>query len=148
MDEAKIGSVVDTLQFRQGNISSKALIERKAQDVAAEIKARYRDAEQRITETTDVNVLQKLDSFKKFLFSAAEIIEIQGNHIQYVTRSFDSIDEVYWNTVINGQKLIDEIKFLKGTIENLRRQRDLATENWKVERTKWMKERLKVGRAA
>jgi hypothetical protein len=141
-------TIIDTLSFREANKFERQRLLENLQSVNNEITTRFTDTEMRLGSTTDETTLQKLDAFKKFLRAVSERID---EHVIFINRAveiFDAIDEVYWNTVINGQKLADENENLKLTIAGLQRQRDISVEGWKEERRRWNRNRLIKTKAA
>jgi hypothetical protein len=134
--------VHDTLQFRESLRYFFNEMAKAGPDVKSELLQRVQEIESRIGETTDIQILSKLDSSKKFYRKLAAFIDLQQSFIDYTSSTFESLEESYWNTIINGEKRIDEIRFLNDTITNMRKQRDIVTEAWKAERAKWNKERI------
>jgi hypothetical protein len=133
---------IDTIQFRKSFRYFLNQIDLIGKPTKEDFLKRVEEIEKRIGETTDEIQLQTLDSTKKHYLKVANLIDIQESAIKYFTDSFNDLDESYWNTIINGAKLQEEIVFLKDTIENLQKQRDMCVDAWKSERAKWNRERI------
>lgn len=87
----------------------------------------YGELEQRISFTTDEKQLQKLDQWQKRLRILARTIDTQHEFIQYVNRTFTSLDDSFWAAAIDGEKL-------RAEIEDLKRQNECLLAGWKRER--------------
>lgn len=137
-----MAKIIDTIQFRESFQYFLNEIQQKTPEVKNEFLNRIAQIEEKIGNTSNVNDLAKLDATKKFYQCVAELIDLQEQYIRYTSTAFNALDEVYWHTITNGQKLITEIQFQKGTIENLYKQVNLLTDGWRTNRARWNKERL------
>ncbi|MBT1698243.1 hypothetical protein KK083_15225 [Fulvivirgaceae bacterium PWU4] len=135
-------TLVDIISFRESIISSRDILRTQFEPVKSSILERFEDADVRLSTTDDLNVIQRLDAFQKFLKATSEYIDLQNDFVDRIVDGISSIDNVYWNTVFNGQKLADENLFLKATLSNLQKQRDLLVDGWRAELHKWNKDRI------
>lgn len=135
-------AIIDVMSFREAANSSRILLRREFEPIGKEILNRVLDTEQRIGSTDSVDTLFKLDAFKKFLKSISAQFDQYNKLIDQLIDGFNAIDDLYWATVLNGQKLADENNFLKSALANTQKQRDQSTDWWIQERKKWNIERV------
>jgi hypothetical protein len=132
----------DTLQFRKGGNYFLTEIDLLLPSVKSEFLNRFAKIDERISSTENIDDLASLDGTKKFYQSVATLLDLQAEFIKYTTSHFASLDDAFWDTIINGEKLRTENEFNKATIQNLYKRIDLLTEGWRAERMRSSKNRL------
>lgn len=128
---SKLEKIPDLKSFREDLNSSWKLILQESAPVKAAILQRFRETEERIGITTDVNTLQKLDAFKKFLKSQAAESDAKDQFIQRMVNNFNAIDDAYWKGVLYGQSLIEENKLLLERVQSLSIQKKILNNSFK-----------------
>lgn len=124
-------TISDIISFREDLNSSWQLLQQEARPVRAAILERFKDTESRIANTTDVDALQKLDAFKKFLKSLAAESDARDLFIQRMVNNFNAIDDAYWEGVLYGQSLIEENRLLREKVESLSIQKKILNNSFK-----------------
>lgn len=128
---------LDILAFREDIFSSRDLLRSSFEPVKCEIIHRYADVEKRMQNTVDIKTLQRLDSFRKFLRTISEQFDLQWQYIDRISEGFVGIDDLYWKTVLNGQKLADENDFLRASLASAIRREELIMDGWRADRQKF-----------
>lgn len=112
--------ITDPLSLLEDLNSSWQLLQQESAPVKKAILQRFKDTEDRIGITTDVNALQKLDAFRKFLKLVATQSDAKDVFIARMVKNFNSMDDAYWAGVLKGQQLEEENEDLKAEVAALK----------------------------
>ncbi|MBS1542655.1 MAG: hypothetical protein JST14_03395 [Bacteroidetes bacterium] len=110
---------LDVLSFRDSLENFNQVNAKQYNETSGEILSRLKRIMDRQGKETDTVKLGYLSKDEKFLRSTAQLIDSQRVFLDYVFRSFDRINDAYWDFIIKGDKMKDDLTFHKQTIERL-----------------------------
>lgn len=142
---SKDNLITDPKSLLEDLNSSWQLLQQESAPVKKATLQRFKDTEDKIGITTNIDALQKLDGFRKFLKSIAANSDAKDLFIARMVKNFNSLDDAYWAGVLKGQQPAAEIEDLKAQLDASKMTRRIIEDGLRSSLNKRRKNGADVG---
>lgn len=119
-----MANVTNTLEFREATRHYFLECSRLNKELEPEFISRFNSILKQQGKAADESNLRRLSSAEKFYRKTAELIAVQQQAIEFFTREFYAIDQNYWKSLDENEKLKAKCLEMQAYIASLRKSEE------------------------